>query len=83
MLRQMKIIFYAQSRQAAGCAETNLKIENAISILEFWQRLLANFPALAPIQKSARLARDESYLEPADLLQPNDEISVIPPVSGG
>lgn len=83
MLRPMKIIFYAQSRQAAGCAETNLDLAQPISIPEFWQRLTASFPALAPLQKSARLARRETYLEPAELLQPHDEISVIPPVSGG
>ncbi len=79
----MKIIFYAQSRLAAGCAEARLEIDRPIAIPEFWQRLVSAFPALATIQKTARLARREEYLQPADLLEPDDEIAVIPPVSGG
>ncbi len=79
----MKIIFYAQSRHAAGCAETELEIDRAIAIPEFWQRLISSFPGLAPLAKTARLARREEYLGPVDLLHPDDEIAVIPPVSGG
>jgi molybdopterin converting factor small subunit len=81
--RRMKIIFYAQSRLAAGCAETQLELAGPVAIAEFWQRLVAAIPALAPLRKTARLARRETYLEPGEILQPNDEIAVIPPVSGG
>jgi len=38
--------------------------------------LVEMFPGLAVLQKSARIARRETYL-------PDDEIAVIPPVSGG
>jgi molybdopterin converting factor subunit 1 len=79
----MKIVFYAQSREAAGCAETRLEIDRPVGVAEFWERLVAAFPGLEVLRKSARLARREEYLESGDLLQPGDEIAVIPPVSGG
>lgn len=79
----MKVIFFAQSRQAAGCAETCLEVERPIDSTEFWDRLIKDFSGLAPLRGKARLARRETYLEPGEWLQPQDEIAVIPPVSGG
>lgn len=79
----MKIIFFAQSRQAAGCGETFLEVERPIDSAEFWNLLAAKFSGIAPLRKTARLARNESYLAPDALLQPNDEIAIIPAVSGG
>ncbi len=77
----MKVIFFAQSRVAAGCGEFVLKAEQALSQDEFWQRLIAAFPMLE--RKGTRLARREEYLQPHEVIEPGDEIAVIPPVSGG
>ncbi len=79
----MKILFFAQARLAAGRGEGELALDRALSIPEFWQRLRQEFPALGPLEKTARLARGEAYLAPGEMLQPADEIAVIPPVSGG
>ncbi len=79
----MKVIFFAQSRQAAGCEHYSLKVTKPLTEAEFWTALTAVFPALAPHQKTARLARGEAYLQKDEWLQPGDEIAVIPPVSGG
>jgi molybdopterin converting factor small subunit len=79
----MKVVFFAQSRQAAGRDEWQLETARAMTIPEFWARLRDAFPALAPLEKTARLARRETYLLPGEHLDPADEIAVIPPVSGG
>ena len=79
----MKVLFFAQSRQSAGCDETILKTDAPLTQPEFWAMLVEAFPGLASQQKTARLARRETYLEPGDRLGPDDEIAVIPPVSGG
>ncbi len=79
----MKVLFFAQSRLAAGCAEYELKVAAPIPATEFWERLVAALPGLATLRKSSRLTRCETYLEAGDLLHPGDEIAVIPPVSGG
>lgn len=50
---------------------------------ELWSRLIERFPGLAAQRQGTRLARSESYLEAADVLHPEDEVAVIPPVSGG
>lgn len=79
----MKVLFFAQARQLAGRDDYSLDVEKALTPSEFWTLLVAAFPALGTLQKSARLARRETYLQPGELLQPGDEIAVIPPVSGG
>ena len=79
----MKVVFFAQSRQAAGRGEWQLDAAQAMTIPEFWTRLREAFPALAPLEKTARLARREEYLQPGERIEPQDEIAVIPPVSGG
>jgi molybdopterin converting factor small subunit len=45
--------------------------------------LVKALPGLSSLQKSVRLARGETYLQQGEPLQPDDEIAVIPPVSGG
>jgi molybdopterin converting factor subunit 1 len=79
----MKVLFFAQSRQVAGCDDVSLTADNPITQAEFWARLIKMFPGLASHQKTTRLARNETYLQADELLHPNDEIAVIPPVSGG
>jgi len=79
----MKVLFFAQSREAAGCDEFQLEVARPLTESEFWALLVKAFPKLASHQKTARLARHETYLLPHELLQPADELAVIPPVSGG
>jgi molybdopterin converting factor small subunit len=79
----MKVLFFAQSRLAAGCDECILKSDRAITQAEFWTMLSKVYPALVSQQKAARLARREIYLQDGELLYPGDEIAVISPVSGG
>jgi molybdopterin converting factor small subunit len=79
----MKVIFFAQSREAAGCNEYCLKTETPLTVSDFWVALVDALPGLVSHQKTARLARGESYLQKNEWLMPDDEIAVIPPVSGG
>ncbi len=79
----MNVLFFAQSRVAAGSERHVLKSERPLTEAEFWATLIMEMPGLAPFAKTARLARDETYLQSGDVIQPDDEVAVIPPVSGG
>ena len=79
----MKVLFFAQSREAAGSDRCHLKANFPLTQADFWALLIAACPALAPFEKTARLARNGTYLQSDELLNPDDEIAVIPPVSGG
>jgi molybdopterin converting factor subunit 1 len=79
----MKVLFFAQTRQITGRDHHVLNVEQAITEAEFWNLLSQDFPALASQKKSVRLARNETYLQGGEMLNPGDEIALIPPVSGG
>ncbi len=79
----MRVLFFAQSREAAGCDDAELAVMSPLTQADFWSALLVSYPALVAHRKTARLARDETYLQDGELIQPDDEIAIIPPVSGG
>lgn len=81
---ELRVLFFASARQAAGCAEATLACEGeGICETVFWERLLADFPSLASLRGSVRLAKNCEYLAAGEDFCPGDEAALIPPVSGG
>jgi molybdopterin converting factor subunit 1 len=79
----MRLIFFAQTKDAAGVPELELKIAGDISGDELWRRLLAAQPKLAAYRASTRLARNGEYADATTIFSDTDEVALIPPVSGG
>lgn len=81
---QLRVLFFASARHAAGRAEATVRCEESgINEAVFWERLIADFPALASLRGSIRLARNCEYLATGERFSPQDEAALIPPVSGG
>ena len=81
---ELRVLFFASTRQAAGCAEATMACESeGICEAVFWKRLLADFPALTPLRGSVRVAKNCEYLVAGEDFRPGDEADLIPPVSGG
>jgi molybdopterin converting factor subunit 1 len=79
----MRILFFAQLKDATGCALAELAAPTPISSEELWAALLAKFPALERHRRSVRLARNSEYVGPDAEYADGDEVALIPPVSGG
>lgn len=79
----MKILFFAQAKAVAGCDHARLDIDREISVDELWGALLAAFPAMEPLRRATRIARNGEYASSSTRLDPADEIALVPPVSGG
>ena len=81
---ELRVLFFASARQAAGCAEATVTCEGeGICQAVFWERLLADFPSLASLRGSVRVAKNCEYLAAGEDFRPGDEAALIPPVSGG
>jgi molybdopterin synthase sulfur carrier subunit len=81
---ELRVLFFASARQAAGCAEATIACEpGGIGEAIFWERLLAKFPTLDQLRGTTRLARNCEYLGVGEHFFPRDEAALIPPVSGG
>ena len=79
----MRVLFFAQARLAAGIHEEVLPEASLCSSEEFWNRLLVRHPDLAKLRAVCRLARNGKFLAAGEKLHPEDEVAVLPPVSGG
>ena len=60
---ELRVLFFASARQAAGCAEATVACEaEGIGEAIFWERLLADYPSLASLRGSVRIAKNCEYL---------------------
>ncbi len=79
----MRILFFAQTKDAAETSELEIKISGSIGIEEIWDKLIAQKPKLAGFRKTTRLARNGEYADVKTKFTDTDEVALIPPVSGG
>lgn len=79
---KIKILCFGITRDIIGQFEYTTSLENAATIADLKQHLSANFPTFASL-KSLRVAINSEYAEDTAILKENDEIVLIPPVSGG
>jgi molybdopterin converting factor subunit 1 len=79
----MTILFFASTREITGCASLNWDVESPQTAEALWDWLGGRFPNLLPLKSSTRIARNGEWLQRSEILQPGDEVAVLPPVSGG
>jgi molybdopterin converting factor small subunit len=79
----LRVCFYSYFKDLTGCAETTEDLPEGSTLDDFFQKLTARFPKLAPMQKCTLMAVGVEYREQGYVLQPGDEVSLFPPVQGG
>ena len=78
----MRVLFFAQLKDVTGCDAIELP-DPALNVEQLWAELLGKFPALAAHRAQVRLARTWEYAAPGAVFNRDDEVALIPPVSGG
>jgi sulfur-carrier protein len=77
----IRILFFASLRDAAGAAEKQLDVSPGISIAELWQQVSAGFELLPD---KVLCAVNQEYVDTDYQLKEGDhEIAFFPPVTGG
>jgi molybdopterin converting factor subunit 1 len=79
----MRVLLFAQIKDAVGAAELNLSTTGNLQVGDIWHALIALQPKLAAFQSSTRLARNGEYADETTIFADSDEVALIPPVSGG
>jgi molybdopterin converting factor subunit 1 len=79
----MRILFFAQTKDAYGASEMEMHISGQPGVEEIWRSLIATQPKLAAFRSSTRLARNGEYADARTIFSNADEVALIPPVSGG
>ncbi len=78
----MHVLFFGHLKDITHCAEMTLQC-GAADADEVWRKLIEAHPGLEPCRCSVRLARNSEYVGPEVRFTDQDEVALIPPVSGG
>jgi molybdopterin converting factor small subunit len=83
--RTISIRLFATAREAAGTASIERATDPAgVPLRTVLKELASANPALGPILRHARFARNGTYVRGRGVrLRPGDELAVHPPYSGG
>ncbi|CAO2606394.1 Molybdopterin synthase sulfur carrier subunit [Lemmus lemmus] len=83
---QIEVLYFAKSAEIAGVRSKTISVPQEIKALQLWKEIETLHPGLADVRNQVILAVRQEYVELGDqqlLLQPGDEIAIIPPMSGG
>jgi molybdopterin synthase catalytic subunit len=80
---RVRVRLFAIQRELAGTRHVALDLPAGSSVADAWNALVASHPVLAPGRSSVRFARNGDYADETTALADDDELAVIPPVSGG
>lgn len=80
---QLKVYLFAALRDAAGSEEVSLPWKQGMTYLDILEELKINFQPMASLLECSFVAVNGRYAEPEQILIPEDEVVVLPPVSGG
>ncbi|MFN3848494.1 MAG: MoaD/ThiS family protein [Spirosomataceae bacterium] len=79
---KLKILCFGITRDIIGQFEYELELTDGASVADLKVILNDKFPSFKKLT-SLRIALNTEYAQDTDMLKPNDEIVLIPPVSGG
>ena len=79
----MTLLYFAQAKRVTGVPSETLSPAAPLTADQLWSEILRRHPDLAVLHPVIRLARNGEFAAPDALFHPNDEVALIPPVSGG
>ncbi|XP_033376504.1 molybdopterin synthase sulfur carrier subunit-like [Parus major] len=83
---QVSVLYFARSAELAGLRSETLSVPREITSLQLWEEIVKVHPRLAVIRDQVVFAVRQEYVLLGDqllVLQPGDEVAIIPPISGG
>jgi molybdopterin synthase catalytic subunit/molybdopterin converting factor small subunit len=83
---RVKVLFFGSLRDLAGRSEDSLNLAalpHPVSLASVFEYYAGQFPKLSELRSSIVMARNQQFSSPDTLIYANDEIALLPPVSGG
>ena len=80
---KLKVKFFAAARDMTGTEEITITVPDHSTSSDLLAILFTGYPRLAQLKDYLRIAVNWEYVSLAHPLADDDEVAVIPPVSGG
>jgi len=79
----VNVLFFGGAKDIAGTSSVKLSLPSPATLSNAAETLLEQFPELKRFGRSLLFAVNQEYANPDLNLEPDDEVAVFPPVSGG
>lgn len=80
---QIRLRFFASVRERLRRQEATCSLPQGATVGALLDQLCDDYPALAEVRESLSIAVNHEYVDASHTLTDNDEVALIPPVSGG
>jgi len=80
---KVSVALFAQARDLIGDGKVEIDLPAGADVQMLRQRLQQQCPAAAELIARASIAIDDRFASAGDVLDESQEVSLIPPVSGG
>jgi MoaE-MoaD fusion protein len=79
----VRLRFFASLRERLHRSEAECTLADGATVTDLWTALCAEYPQLVELGTSISIAVNQEYVDREHSLSNNDEVALIPPVSGG
>lgn len=80
---QVRVLFFGMLKELVGTSTEAIEVRSGASVRDLLLHYESSIPKLRPALASLAVAVNQQYASPDTTLHPNDEIALLPPVSGG
>lgn len=80
---RVRILFFGMLKELAGRASETIEVSESASVADVLRHYESEIPRLKDARSSLALAVNQQYVQPDTKLNAEDEIALLPPVSGG
>ncbi len=80
---QVRVLFFGVLKDLAGQAADSLSLPEPATLRDLLNHYEARIPGLRTLSSSIAMSINQQYAGPEARLQPEDEVALLPPVSGG
>jgi MoaE-MoaD fusion protein len=80
---RVRVLFFGMLKDLTGMASEALELPAGASVRDVLAHYEAQYPRLKQVSSSLALAVNQQYASPETKLKPDDELALLPPVSGG
>jgi molybdopterin converting factor small subunit len=79
----VRVQFFSQLKEIVGASEIMLDLPDGTSVANLLTRLYRDFPELEKWDRRLLVGAGLDFVARDHVIQPNDEIAIMPPVQGG
>jgi molybdopterin converting factor subunit 1 len=80
---RVRVLFFGILKEMAGRPSDEIDLPEGSSVADVLRRYEGEIPRLKESLSSLAMAVNQQYARPETRLKPNDEVALLPPVSGG